>query len=63
MLLIKGYHSQVLQKRDSIYLMVKSYVFKIFKIFIYLNEKWYDQRNKVMKNGGTLDMRVFKDSI
>ena len=43
--------------------MVKSYVFKNFKIFIYLNEKWYDQRNKVMKTGGTLDMRVFKDSI
>ena len=43
--------------------MVKSYVFKNFKIFIYLNEKWYDQRNKVMKNDGTLDMRVFKDSI
>ena len=30
---------------------------------IYLNEKWYDKRNKVMKNGDTVDMRVFKDSI
>ena len=30
---------------------------------MYLNEKWYDQWNKVMKNGDILDMRAFIDSI